>query len=81
MLNWFKRRNPSDATLALCPGSGGIGLAAVSRDANQQPVLEWADFIDGARSDGRGSTLSAALNKHDFENHHATSLLPLVTGK
>ncbi len=74
----FKKRRVSDGLLSLCPSARGIAAAYVKRTANDQPVLEWAEFVptDGDAA-ARRVAIQQLVKARELEEPRATSLVTI----
>ena len=74
--NWFRKPRESGGLLSLCPGARGISAAFVRRATNDQPVLEWAEFVHTADTpSARLTALEQLVKSHDLEGQRCTSLI------
>ena len=62
----------------MCPSARGLAAAYVTRTENDQPVLEWAEFVptEGAQS-ARRAALEQLVEARELEDPGATSLIAI----
>ena len=68
----------SDGLLSLCPNARGIAAAYIRRSANDQPVLEWAEFVPTERDQSaRRAAVEHLVKARELEDPRATSLISI----